>query len=359
VWMWYWRSKPLLMAVTKGTAAASAPIFGAGTWCGTGCGKCFKLTPTAVGASPLGRGAPNLTPLVIKVTNLCPYGGNEQWCAYDINSYGYDAHFDIMDYNMAGLVSNMGWDNPEVTYEEVDCATNGYEDWNCQCKDYANSTLSTDAPTATPTAAPTSAPATKAPTAAPATKAPATAAPTTKAPTTAVPTTKAPATAAPATEAPTTKAPTTAAPTTHTTHKPKPSKAATSAPTSAPVIDAATSVPTTDAATSAPATDAPVSSIQIQINGGSNAWWLGFSVIGDVSNIAKVEITDNSLALPFWTLMTYEGNQFWNMFSISPSGQQMKAPLSLRFTLVSGQVVTANNIITTFQAATVDTGVAL
>ncbi len=65
------------------------------------------------------------------VTNLCPSQGNEQWCSYPANRYGYHkqcyimlwydkgrygAHFDLMDYQMNGLISKLGWDNPEVTY---------------------------------------------------------------------------------------------------------------------------------------------------------------------------------------------------------------------------------------------------
>jgi hypothetical protein len=67
-----------------------------------------------------------------------------------------------MDYNMNGLISSMGWNNPEVTYEEVDCAANGYTDWNCQCAS-ASPSGATSSPAAT--AAPTAKAATSAPTA--------------------------------------------------------------------------------------------------------------------------------------------------------------------------------------------------
>jgi len=67
---------------------------------------------------------------------------------------------------------------------------------------------------------------------------------------------------------------------------------------------------------------------------------------------------DANQAIQTWSGMAYQGNAFWNMYSINPSAQ-MQAPLSLRFTSTSGAVVTANNIITTFQAATINTGVAL
>jgi hypothetical protein len=33
----------------------------------------------------------------------------------------------------------MGWDNPEVTFEEVPCTTGNFGNWNndCYCKKYA------------------------------------------------------------------------------------------------------------------------------------------------------------------------------------------------------------------------------
>lgn len=292
-------TNPFSWQWTKPTAAASAPIFGSGTWCGSGCGKCFKLTPTAAGASPDGTGAPDLTPLVVKVTNLCPYSGNENWCAYDVNSFGYEAHFDLMDYNMAGVVSSMGWNNPEVTYEEVDCAANGYIDWQCQCASGASVTPDTAATTApAATSAPTSAPV--------ATEAPAV-----------------------ATEAP-----------------------AAATPTSVPA--AATEAPVA-AATEAPA--ATTSNVKIQVNGGSNAWWVGFSLTTPaVSIISYVEVQDSATST--WTKMNAQGDQYWNLYSANPS-TQMTLPLSLRFTGTNGKVVTATNIITAFQSATIDTGVAV
>jgi len=305
-------TSPFSWQWTKPTAAASAPVFGSGTWCGTGCGKCFRLTPTAVGVSPDGTGAPNLTPVVIKVTNLCPYTGNEQWCAYDVNSFGYEAHFDLMDYNMNGLISSMGWNNPEVTYEEVDCDTNGYADWSCQCAAAADSDTATAAPTSPSVA-------TTAPTAAP------------------IAATKAPVAA-------------TTAPIAATT--------APIAATAAPI--AATTAPI--AATTAPvaATTAVVAStgnVQIQVNGGSNNWWVGFSLVNPApSAISYVEIVDSSGSA--WAKLSYQGNSFWNLYSYNPSAP-IVLPLSLRFTGTDGTVKTANNIITSFQATTVDTGLAV
>jgi len=258
----------------------------------------------------VGTGAPDLTSVVVKVTNLCPPDGNEAWCSYDVNSYGYDAHFDLMDYNMNGLISSMGWNNPEVVYEEVDCAANGYTDWNCQCASAtADESIATTAPTVA-SAAPTTAPV--APTNAPVAPPTAPVAPTT----------------------------------------------APVAPTTAPV--AATTAPV--AATTAPVVDSvPVGSsgnVQLQMNGGSNNWWVGFSLVNPaVSSVSYVEIKDSS-ASASWTKLSYQGNAFWNLYSYNPTAQVV-LPLSLRITGVSGSVATANNIITSLQAATVDTGVAV
>lgn len=289
-------TNPFSWQWTKPTAAASAPIYGAGTWCGSGCGKCFKLSPTAIGASPEGTGAPALDSLVVKISNLCPYAGNEQWCAYDVNSHGYDAHFDLMDHNMDGLVSSMGWNNPEVTYEEVDCASNGYTDWNCQCA------------SATPDAAE-------------------------------------PATAEPAPVEPVTVEPT-AEPTDAPAAEPvEPSIGATDAPvsTEAPIAE-----PT-------PVSDAPsTGSIKIQVNGGSNEWWVGFSVVSS-SPILSIDIMDSESNT--WTTMAFQGDAYWNMYSFNPT-TPLKTPISFRFNGANGSVI-ANDVISSYQSATVDTGVSV
>jgi hypothetical protein len=63
---------------------------------------------------------------------------------------------------------------------------------------------------------------------------------------------------------------------------------------------------------------------------------------------------DNNAAIKTWTPMSYQGNEYWGMyFYLAPS--EMKAPLSLRFTL-GGKVATATNIITNFQPGQLDTG---
>jgi len=63
------------------TAAASQAIFGSGTWCGSGCGQCFKLTSTgSAPCSGCGTGGAAGQSIIVMVTNLCPYNGNQQWC---------------------------------------------------------------------------------------------------------------------------------------------------------------------------------------------------------------------------------------------------------------------------------------
>lgn len=65
------------------TAAGSQALFdtAGATWCGAGCGTCFNLTST--GSSPCsgcGTGGVSGESIVVMVTNLCPYNGNQQWC---------------------------------------------------------------------------------------------------------------------------------------------------------------------------------------------------------------------------------------------------------------------------------------
>jgi len=141
------------------TAAGSQLLFDAvdtsSSWCGIGCGNCFKLTPTGgyiagQGLAPSGDG---LNPVVFMITNLCPYAGNEQWCPQvgGTDDYGYSAHFDLGNTNNQ-IYDTLDWNNPEVTYEQVDCntastscASSGYPctptnaDWaTCICDNPAN-----------------------------------------------------------------------------------------------------------------------------------------------------------------------------------------------------------------------------
>ncbi|KAG8998431.1 hypothetical protein FRB94_006899 [Tulasnella sp. JGI-2019a] len=120
------------------TAAGSPSIFGSGTWCGSGCGKCYTLSST--GVSPPGQGTGSKTPssILVVVTNLCPNAGNANWCpvAGSVNAYGYSAHFDINSGSGNGGFGSLGWNNPIVTYNAVACPTSVsslYTKAKCQC----------------------------------------------------------------------------------------------------------------------------------------------------------------------------------------------------------------------------------
>jgi endoglucanase len=65
------------------TAAGSQALFGAAgsTWCGSGCGTCYKLTSTGKApCSTCGTGGAAGKSIIVMVTNLCPYNGNQKWC---------------------------------------------------------------------------------------------------------------------------------------------------------------------------------------------------------------------------------------------------------------------------------------
>jgi len=122
------------------TAAASPVLFdtGGATWCGAGCGSCYRLTPTGGYVSQQGTAPPSTASVVFMITNLCPTS-NTQWCPAPgtDNQYGYPVHFDLR--NAANQIQQIGWNNPEVTYEQVACSNNYYNtptcyNWaGCQC----------------------------------------------------------------------------------------------------------------------------------------------------------------------------------------------------------------------------------
>ena len=114
---------------TTYTAAPSSGIFGSGSWCGSGCGRCFRLTSEGVAPSGQGTGGGKGQFIDIMVTNFCPDYG---WCAPIPNKYGFDFHFDLMDCH--SQISNLGWDNPIVTFEEIDCSNQQKSSYStCEC----------------------------------------------------------------------------------------------------------------------------------------------------------------------------------------------------------------------------------
>ncbi|CAN8100534.1 unnamed protein product [Discula destructiva] len=112
------------------TAAGSSALFGSGTWCGSGCGKCYKLTSTGTAPSGQGTGGAGGKSIIVMVTNLCPYAGNAVWCPQSgsKNQYGFEYHFDIM------AQSQVLGDNPIVEFEETSCPGAASSDFGqCQC----------------------------------------------------------------------------------------------------------------------------------------------------------------------------------------------------------------------------------
>ncbi|KAE8551049.1 Endoglucanase-5 [Talaromyces marneffei ATCC 18224] len=115
------------------TAAGSQAFFdtAGATWCGAGCGKCYNLTST--GNPPCngcGAGGAAGKSIIVMVTNLCPYNGNQQWCPEvgSTNQYGYSYHFDIM------AQSEIFGDNVVVNFEPVACPGQATSDWEtCVC----------------------------------------------------------------------------------------------------------------------------------------------------------------------------------------------------------------------------------
>ena len=148
---------------TKYTAALNAanlnPSDPTLSWCPSHCGQCFRLCNT--GGTTNGRSSGEGQCIIVQIENRCgdgykqyPYFCSQEmtyWdCASDsancksydraTNYYGYPAHFDLQDVNEQ--VTQMGWDNPEVTFEEVSCSLGDFGSWdNCCCPEYAESFL--------------------------------------------------------------------------------------------------------------------------------------------------------------------------------------------------------------------------
>ena len=115
------------------TAAASQAIFDSAgaSWCGAGCGICFKLTST--GKSPCvncGDGGVPGKSITVMITNLCPHNGNEKWCPPPggKNQYGSSYHFDL--YANTPILG----DNNVVEFEPVACPGMMKSNFGqCQC----------------------------------------------------------------------------------------------------------------------------------------------------------------------------------------------------------------------------------
>ncbi|ORY79843.1 RlpA-like double-psi beta-barrel-protein domain-containing protein-containing protein [Protomyces lactucae-debilis] len=111
-------------------AAGSASIFdpkGEHTWCGSGCGTCFRLKSTGHAAcQTCGTGSARGLTITVVVYDLCPAGtepNSEQYhyCSPKgvSNSHGFKYHFDIHSSDFT--VGGHKWDNPVVDFEPIKC----------------------------------------------------------------------------------------------------------------------------------------------------------------------------------------------------------------------------------------------
>ncbi|CAL1714201.1 unnamed protein product [Somion occarium] len=89
------------VSATGFTAAVSQLAFGSAPGLGAGdaCGRCFAITATQDPFSPSFPGP--FKTIVVKVTDLCPVQGNQEWCGQSQsnsnNQHGQPVHFDICE----------------------------------------------------------------------------------------------------------------------------------------------------------------------------------------------------------------------------------------------------------------------
>merc|ERR1712176_455628 len=130
-------------------------------YCPKNCGQCYKLCGT--GGTIAGNAAPEGQCRVFKITNRCADGYKDyaEWCSGEMtyqqcqadpsqcaqqpntNKFGYPAHFDLQTFHGQVLKSaavstdiindGLNWDNPEVTFELVDCSDWDGPAWDAQC----------------------------------------------------------------------------------------------------------------------------------------------------------------------------------------------------------------------------------
>ncbi|KAH9066238.1 endoglucanase V-like protein [Lactarius vividus] len=110
------------------TAAMNQLAFGAPSGLGAGdaCGRCFKITGCADPYSPSNEGP--FKSIIVKVTDMCPVQGNEQWCGQTLsnttNSFGQSVHFDLCQESGAprscGSEGTSLWDGACLADENTD-----------------------------------------------------------------------------------------------------------------------------------------------------------------------------------------------------------------------------------------------
>lgn len=89
------------VSATGFTAAMNQLSYGAppGVGPGDACGRCFAVTANLDPFSPSFAGP--FSTVVVKVTDLCPVAGNQEWCgqtqASPENAHGEAVHFDLCE----------------------------------------------------------------------------------------------------------------------------------------------------------------------------------------------------------------------------------------------------------------------
>ncbi|KAF8889343.1 endoglucanase V-like protein [Infundibulicybe gibba] len=112
------------------TAAINQLAFGSppGLGAGDACGRCFSVTGTADPFSPAFTGP--FHTIVVKVTDLCPVSGNQEWCGQSTsnqnNQHGKPFHFDICeDTGGSSAFFPSGHGALTGTFTEVSCSQCG------------------------------------------------------------------------------------------------------------------------------------------------------------------------------------------------------------------------------------------
>ncbi|KAF9531724.1 glycoside hydrolase family 45 protein [Crepidotus variabilis] len=127
------------------TAAINQLAFGSSPGAGAGdaCGRCFAITGTGDPYSPNYTG-PFGKSIVVKVTDLCPVSGNQEWCGQSKssanNQHGKPFHFDIcQDSGGASVFFPSGHGALTGTFSEVSCSqwsgSDGGALWTGACLD--------------------------------------------------------------------------------------------------------------------------------------------------------------------------------------------------------------------------------
>ena len=146
---------PNFWTKSKYTAAGNAKMMDpnnpTNSWCPINCGLCFELCTT--GGTTNGLPTSPGQCIVIQLENRCGDGygeadnylcgqklspweclGNPGECMnfQNTNMYGYPAHFDLQNANRQ-ITEGLGWQNPEVTFKQIDCSLGDFGNWNEDC----------------------------------------------------------------------------------------------------------------------------------------------------------------------------------------------------------------------------------